>query len=312
MLKVKRWQISLPPSNSLESKIRFIWDFELPPQPRDLICLDGTGYEVSLQMESRKTDFVLGCTEGDEDILRIVHDLRNIVYGFNKIDYDLYDALQKKQSARAIQFVKQGANPEFFTDDGEQSWGHAVGLGNLELLELILDKHPKMILHGLPIYSAASIGKSSVVRLMIQRGADINEGSVYEQTPLIAATDYPDEALEIIGATPGDFELVVKQLINAGADLDRRDHGGNTALMSAISNKHQRIAMELIEAGADLNIVDNCGNTALIQAAKNGDQLISEMLIRAGADKKPINSEGKTAMDYAVEKGFREIMRLLN
>ena len=25
------------------------------------------------------------------------------------------------------------------------------------------------------------------------------------ETPLIAATDYPDEALEIIGATPGDF-----------------------------------------------------------------------------------------------------------
>jgi ankyrin repeat protein len=313
LLKVKRWQKTLPPSSEIENKIKFLQEFRLPPQSEHLICLDGTGYEIFVQEGSRTNKLEIGCTEGDQEVLKIVNDLRDTLFGFKKIDYDLLNALRKKQIAKAIELVQKGANPELFTDEGEGSWLSSVAIGNPELVKLILQKKPDLVRKDFPLSSAASAGRHKLISLLVRSGADINEIHPHNaETPLIAASGFIKEGLEVIGATPSDYESVVKELIKAGADLNRKDNGGQTALIAATSRRHQTIARDLIEAGADLNAFDNCGNTALMEAAKNGDQLIVETLLRSGANKKLINAEGKTAMDYAIEKGSEEVIRLLN
>ena len=67
--------------------------------------------------------------------------------------------------------------------------------------------------------------------------------------------------------------------INAGADVNRKDQQGCTALMlSAYGN----IALnEVLEAGADVNIADNKGYTALMTATIGDHPSCIKLLLQA-------------------------------
>lgn len=55
----------------------------------------------------------------------------------------------------------------------------------------------------------------------------------------------------------------VKRLIDNGADLDRQDKRGGTALLAAVYSQQVEMVKLLIESGADSSIADSVGNTAL-------------------------------------------------
>lgn len=220
------------------------------------------------------------------------------------------NALEKKNTKKAFQLIHAGANTGLVTPEGNQSWSMALGLRDINLIKLMLKKRPQLVSQGKPLLAASTLGSTKVVQKLLEAGADMNETSGYGETPLMAASNCPDGALKIINRTANDFELVVDELIKAGADLDRKRDDGMTALMLAISSRHEAIAGSLIDAGAEVNTVDNCGNTALILAAREGLNDIAEKLIRAGANRKVINAYGKTAIDYAREKGSWELITL--
>jgi ankyrin repeat protein len=53
-------------------------------------------------------------------------------------------------------------------------------------------------------------------------------------------------------ALDGDTERV-RELINQGADINRRDDNGRTALMFVVINRHDETMKVLLEHGADVN-----------------------------------------------------------
>jgi hypothetical protein len=60
-----------------------------------------------------------------------------------------------------------------------------------------------------------------------------------------------------------DGELArVMELVDAGADLDARDHNGSTPLMLAMYHGHTDVARLLVERGSDLAVVDLGGRNA--------------------------------------------------
>merc|ERR1711871_1315667 len=60
-------------------------------------------------------------------------------------------------------------------------------------------------------------------------------------------------------------QLVVKALLQAGADVDKAAKDGKTALIAAIEEDHAAIAEALLQAGADLEkATNNDGDTAPI------------------------------------------------
>src|SRR4051812_22928571 len=81
---------------------------------------------------------------------------------------------------------------------------------------------------------------------------------------------------------------VVLGLLAAGADPDAAlTPDGKTPLMCAADHGEVEVAVALVEAGADVNRLDVSGLSALCEAARNGsDEAIAIMrvLIRAGAD----------------------------
>ena len=128
-----------------------------------------------------------------------------------------------------------------------------------------------------PLQNAIYYRDSSLVDLLIAKGADIN---------FPAHSHYGRNAIQA-AAEAGAIE-VVEKLLKHGANVNAEParERGATALQFAASNGFFRICRRLLEAGADVNAPGSeyFGWTALEGAAYRGRLDIVQLLLHAGAD----------------------------
>lgn len=111
--------------------------------------------------------------------------------------------------------------------------------------------------------------RAQVVKLLIQRGADINVASEEGITPLHCAAEF------------GNTEAI-RLLIKAGANLNALDKDEETPLCKAIRNDHVEAVKLLLDSGADVN----AGQAELLtMAADHRNWEIVDLLLEAGAKK---------------------------
>ncbi|NDJ63160.1 MAG: ankyrin repeat domain-containing protein [Chloroflexi bacterium] len=85
-----------------------------------------------------------------------------------------------------------------------------------------------------------------------------------------------------------------------------------TTLMQAVTNNDLATARQLIEAGADVNEPDSGGNAPLITAAYQGHTDMTRLLLENGADVTAVDPGMKaTALHAAAYAGRTEPARLL-
>ena len=109
------------------------------------------------------------------------------------------------------------------------------------------------------LHAAVQEGRTAVVELLIQYGANAEEREPGGRTSLM------------IAVYKGHIS-VVRQLIGHGSNLNARDPDtGNTALYDAAVYGHHTILVDLLSAGADVNLQDYyAGATALRVACQEG------------------------------------------
>ena len=101
----------------------------------------------------------------------------------------------------------------------------------------------------------------------------------------------------------------VKLLIKSGANVDKRDTDGWTALMMACRYSNCDSSLEtvelLIESGANIDMQDKDGYTALMIACRNSNRDSNietvKILLKAGANLNKRNNKGRTALIIACE-----------
>jgi ankyrin repeat protein len=98
---------------------------------------------------------------------------------------------------------------------------------------------------------------------------------------------------------------------NAPVDLRSANQMANTALHAALAGRRANVVPVLLDAGADVNARQHGGWTALHAAAANGDRALVELLLSRGADAAIANDAGVTAASIARERGHAAIAELL-
>jgi ankyrin repeat protein len=151
-----------------------------------------------------------------------------------------------------------------------------------------------------PLLEAAQLQNVSIVRLLLQSGADPNEPIPRSPTTPLAVAVY------------SHGRALVEELLKAGADPNKRFEGGMTPLGRASVALGGAAIGSLVAAGADVNAwnLDPAsdypggyhpgkaeGRTALMMAAASGNDLAVLELLECGADPTLRNERGLAAID---------------
>jgi hypothetical protein len=149
-----------------------------------------------------------------------------------------------------------------------------------------------------PIWVAAVSGQLNVVRLLIERGANVNSISDTGSTPVRSACflckdndgtqeyDNVHDDTFSFGYTDDNGEdvymKIVYLLVEHGADILRPNFNGGTCLINSLHNF--RLTQYIIDHGADINARDNQSKTALHYAIQQDRLEVVKLLLASGAN----------------------------
>jgi ankyrin repeat protein len=127
---------------------------------------------------------------------------------------------------------------------------------------------------------------------------------------LVNACDPFGETPLKIACESGRLDMVI-WLISHDADVnaqfggDEMADGGRTALMQCSSTE---IARLLLNAGAEVDRIDSWGRTALMIAVESDDLERVELLLAHGADRILFDKDGKTAADKTNNPAIKSLL----
>ena len=185
------------------------------------------------------------------------------------------------------------------------------------------------------LMEACQTGNLEEVKKLIAEGADVNAplaGDIHKKTPLMCA------------AANGYVEIV-RALLEAGADTEKKTFFKNTALIlacmrgqsatvelliahraqlniaggtdestpliNAVKAQNSEIVTKLLDAGANINAGDKDNWTALIWASHRKNLEIVKLLVARGADVNAMGKDGNTALKRAIATNRVKIIKLL-
>ena len=118
-----------------------------------------------------------------------------------------------------------------------------------------------------------------------------NKG-VFVDDPRLVLLQYVQDA------SMGNLDKV-KEAVDAGHDINARDHSGASALQAAAENNYTEIVEYLVDAGADINATDNNEITPLLASCRKGLVGMVRFLLDKGADKYRVDAVGRGILFYA-------------
>ena len=220
--------------------------------------------------------------------------------------------------------LKYGADVTAKTDGGCNALCYAVIDGDIEIVQLIWNKYGANTNivdtmdddHYTLLHLAAMFGKTAVVQLLLEAGAQVN--AITRRAVVNKDRDYGVTALHI--AVKGGHIKVVKMLLESGANVNALTaKWNNTPLCLASKKGHNKVVELLLKCdGVDLNIATReWVYTALHWAVVKNRVEVAQLLLKAGANINAKSMLGYTPRDFAGDYnklcggGYNHILKLL-
>ncbi|KAF3291535.1 hypothetical protein TWF970_000749 [Orbilia oligospora] len=259
------------------------------------------GANIQAERKSYQTPLLVAVEHISEVAVRLLVEA-NIKIGRDKsevVQEVLFELMYRSPEAENIidYLIEMGADLE--GNSGQKALSIAEERDDEKMVEYLLKKgaHPAA---GLLPWAALR-GFESVVRLLIDKGVDLDDTGGYRGTGLFYA------------ALKGHLSIV-KALVEAGADLEASDNNGDTPLATSaqVYHRHAYDVVEfLLERGAHIETKNKCGETPLFIAARKGKAEIVGLLIQNGANLEALDNGHKTSLSIAAENGHESTVRLL-
>ncbi len=223
---------------------------------------------------------------------------------------DLTQAVQRAVTKDSVELVR------FLLDENRGNEGAsaleaatiitAATLGKTRLMNILLkmnvDINARDSKGFTPLHRAAGKGHETTVQLLLERGANVLATNSQNYTALHSAM--------LQNICPS----IVPMLIEHGVDLNATQRPEKrTALHIAAAKGRQSYIPVLLEGGANLEARDHNSQTPLHLAIANLHEEVAEILLvyGAGADIEATDSTGRTPLHHAIEMKNLDMVKLL-
>ena len=168
----------------------------------------------------------------------------------------------------------------FFTGENDEKSNPlllAVERGYKSMVRLLVEKNADVNIQSpcgeSPLTLAVKRGDQSMARLLLYKGADVALKNRLKESALTLALEKGDRAMVL---------LLLKRI--AHVDIKGSQSDGQTLLHLAVKNHDESMARLLLEKNADVDHRDSHGMSPLLWAVKRGDECMARLLLEYGAD----------------------------
>ncbi|RYP23458.1 hypothetical protein DL767_008815 [Monosporascus sp. MG133] len=255
---------------------RSCWDQERAMIISTITPSDGATHRTLARFrhnEGESPDFVMLLEFKQQDVRKRWDELWHIEcnedgYELERMDGETLLRWAAKGGHEAVvqQLLETGADVHARDKDARTALSYAAERGHEAVVQLLL-KSGQMSLRW-----AVETGDVEVVKLLLDRGADVAVANKDGWTPLIAAS------------SKGHVDVVRLLLATSGVNADlKNSESGQTPLSWAAANGYEAVVQLLLDTGkVDINSRDNNGRTPLQWAAERGHKAVVRLLLKKG------------------------------
>jgi ankyrin repeat protein len=202
----------------------------------------------------------------------------------------IHDIDRPWQDSKFERVIEETPNPLYY----------AALVGLEDLVRLLLDKGADVNAqgggYGNALQAASWRGHEQVVKTLLDKGADVNaQGGVY------------GNALQ--AASWRGHEQVVKTLLDKGADVNAQGGGYGNALQAASEGGHEQVVKTLLDKGADVKAADQICRTTLLLAAENGNEAIVSLLVKERPDLFQMSEDSQPTLSQVVANELAAVVK---
>ncbi|CAG8018580.1 unnamed protein product [Penicillium salamii] len=226
----------------------------------------------------------------------------------NKACHFLLEGGLSSNAVGALRFITKGGHLEDFIEEARLTRIHKIILDLSKFcLEDEIYQSPEDInavdaMGRTPLAWAAARGDTRAIVTLLSHGADPNIIDVQLSGPLSNA------------ASQG-HTVAVRLLLEAGAQTDLSHSSGEkkgSPLNCATRNATDILLLKsLLDFGADVDASGNDGKTALTHAARTDNASFAMLLLEYGADINAISADGSTPLTTAITYNSHNVLRLI-